>query len=157
MIDRTTGSVVGHLLRASGLALATLLFQGLYLLIDLYWVSLLGTDAVAAVGVSANLMFLVLGATQMLASGTTTLVSHAVGRRALDEASLLLNQALSLAVVTGSAFAFAVLMFRGTYVTMLAADANISALALTYLTWFLPAMALQFCQVALGSALRGSG
>ncbi len=157
MIDRTTGSVVGHLVRTSGLALATLLFQALYLLIDLYWVSLLGTDAVAAVGVSANLMFLVLGATQMLGIGTTALVAQAVGRRALDEASLLLNQALGLAIVAGTVFVSLVLMLRGTYVRMLAADANISALAEAYLTWFLPAMGLQFCSVVLGSALRGSG
>ena len=36
------------------------------------WVGRLGTDAVAAVAVSGNLMFLVVAATQMLGVGTTT-------------------------------------------------------------------------------------
>ena len=61
--------------------LVTMLFQTLYVLVDLYWVGRLGTEAVAAVGVSGNLMFVVLAATQMLAVGTTTAISHAAGRR----------------------------------------------------------------------------
>jgi putative MATE family efflux protein len=148
---------MGHLVRASGLALLTLVFQGLYLLIDLYWVGLLGTDAVAAVGVSSNLMILVLSATQILGIGTSTLVAHATGRRDTAEASMLLNQALGLSIVVGVVFLAVVLVLRGPYVDLLAADAKISALAATYLLWFVPAMALQFCLVALGSAVRGSG
>ena len=66
--------------------LVAMVFQTLYVLIDLYWVGRLGTDAVAAVAVSGNLMFVVLAATQMLGVGTTTLVSHAVGRKDHDTA-----------------------------------------------------------------------
>ncbi len=46
--------------------LVGMVFQTLYVLVDLYWVGRLGTDAVAAVALSGNLMFLVLAATQML-------------------------------------------------------------------------------------------
>ena len=61
--------------------LVTMLFQTLYVLVDLYWVGRLGTEAVAAVAISGNLLFIVLAATHMLGVGTTTLVAHAVGRR----------------------------------------------------------------------------
>jgi putative MATE family efflux protein len=157
MIDRTTGSLTGHLVRTSGLAMVTLIFQALYLLVDLYWVGRLGTDAVAAVGVSSNLMFFVLGATQVLGIGTTTLVAHATGRRDPAEASFLMNQALGLSFAAGGLFLIVVLALRMPYVHALSADAEISALAATYLLWFVPAMALQFCLTALGSALRGTG
>ncbi len=59
--------------------LVSMIFQTLYVLVDLFWVGRLGTDAIAAVGISANLSFLVLAITQMLGVGTTTLVSHAAG------------------------------------------------------------------------------
>jgi Na+-driven multidrug efflux pump len=81
MQDLTTGSVTSHLLRTTSFMLVSMVFQTLYVLVDLYWVGRLGTDAVAAVAISGNLMFLVLAATQMLGVGATTLVSHAAGRR----------------------------------------------------------------------------
>ena len=39
----------------------------------------------------------------------------------------------------------------------MSADAETAALAATYLLWFVPAMALQFLMVAMGSALRAVG
>ena len=92
MQDLTTGSLTRHLLKTTSFMLVTMLFQTLYVLVDLYWVGRLGTEAVAAVGISGNLMFVVLAATQMLAVGTTTLVSHAVGSRDRDRATLVFNQ-----------------------------------------------------------------
>ena len=81
MQDLTTGSLTRHLLKTTSFMLVTMLFQTLYVLVDLYWVGRLGTEAVAAVGISGNLMFVVLAASQMLGVGTTTLVSHAAGRK----------------------------------------------------------------------------
>ena len=86
MQDLTTGSLSRHLLKTTSFMLVSMVFQTLYVLIDLYWVGRLGTDAVAAVAVSGNLMFVVLAATQMLGVGTTTLVSHAAGRKDRDKA-----------------------------------------------------------------------
>ena len=81
MQDLTTGSVSRHLLKTTGFMLVTMVFQTLYFLIDLYWVGRLGTSAVAAVGIAGNLTFIVLALTQMLGVGTTTVVSHATGRK----------------------------------------------------------------------------
>ena len=88
MQDLTTGSLTGHLLKTTSFMLVSMVFQTLYVLIDLYWVGRLGTDAVAAVGLSGNLMFVVLAATQMLGVGTTTLVSHSTGARNRERANL---------------------------------------------------------------------
>jgi MATE family, multidrug efflux pump len=88
MQDLTTGSLSRHLLKTTSFMLVTMVFQTLYFLIDLYWVGRLGKEAVAAVGIAGNLMFVVLAVTQMLAVGTTTLVSHAaVGRIATTRCS----------------------------------------------------------------------
>ena len=123
MNDLTTGSLTGHLLKTTSFMLVSMVFQTLYVLIDLYWVGRLGTDAVAAVGVSTNLLFFVLAATQMLGVGTTTLVAHATGRRDRARASLIFNQAQGLSMAAGVLFLIAVLAIRVPYADALAADA----------------------------------
>src|SRR6187401_1059049 len=104
MQDLTSGSVTSHLLKTTSFMLVSMVFQTLYFLVDLYWVGRLGTDAVAAVAISGNLMFVVLAATQMLGVGATTLVSHAVGRKEHDTARLVFNQSLGLAATLGVLF-----------------------------------------------------
>ena len=157
MQDLTTGSLARHLLKTTSFMLVTMVFQTLYFLIDLYWVGRLGKEAVAAVGIAGNLTFLVLAATQMLAVGTTTLVSHAAGRKDRDRALLVFNQSQVLSAVCGVVFLALGMLLRRQYADTLGADPATAALAADYLLWFIPAMALQFGMVAMGAALRGIG
>src|SRR5688572_410642 len=137
--------------------LVSMVFQTMYVLIDLYWVGRLGTDAVAAVGLSGNLMFIVLAATQMLGVGTTTLVSHATGARNRERANLVFKQSQILALVVGGLFFLAAMATRRLYAESLSADAATLQLAAEYLLWFIPALALQFGLIGMGAALRGTG
>jgi putative MATE family efflux protein len=157
MQDLTTGSITRHLLKTASFMLVTMAFQTLYFLIDLYWVGRLGKEAVAAVGIAGNLTFIVLAVSQMLGVGTTTLVSHAAGGKQHDRALLVFNQSQVLSLVVGLIFFIVAMLLRGSYAATIGADANTAALAKDYLTWFIPAMALQFAMVAMGSALRGTG
>src|SRR5437870_10053364 len=104
MQDLTTGSVSRHLLKTTSFMLVTMVFQTLYFLIDLYWVGRLGKEAVAAVGIAGNLTFIVLALSQMLGVGTTTLVSHAVGRKDHNEGLLVFNQSQTLSMLAGLVF-----------------------------------------------------
>jgi putative MATE family efflux protein len=155
--DLTTGSVTRHLLKTSSFMLVTMVFQTLYFLVDLYWVGRLGKEAVAAVGVAGNLTFVVLALSQMLGVGTTTVVSHAAGRKDRDRAVLLFNQSQVLSLACGLVFLLVMMTLRVSYTRVLSADSVTAALAADYLLWFIPAMSLQFAMVAMGSALRGTG
>ncbi len=157
MQDFTTGSVSRHLLKTTSFMLVTMVFQTLYFLVDLYWVGRLGKEAVAAVGIAGNLMFVVLALTQMLGVGTTTMVSHAIGRRDGERALLVFNQSLALAVLVGGLFLALAGALGGVYARTLSADGATAGLAVDYLRWFVPALALQFPMVAMAAALRGSG
>jgi putative MATE family efflux protein len=157
MQDLTTGPVSRHLLKTTGFMLVTMVFQTLYFLVDLYWVGRLGKEAVAAVGLSGNLTFVVLALSQMLGVGTTTVVAHAAGRKDRDGAVLLFNQAQVLSLLCGVLFLIGGMALRRPYANALAADALTARLAADYLLWFIPSMALQFSMVAMGAALRGTG
>jgi putative MATE family efflux protein len=157
MQDLTTGPVTRHLLKTTGYMLVTMVFQTLYFLVDLYWVGRLGKEAVAGVGIAGNLTFIVLAITQMLGVGITTLVSHAAGQKDHARALYIFNQSQVLSVVVGAAFLVLGMALRMPYVNALGADDRTSTMAAAYLLWFIPAMALQFGMVAMGSALRGTG
>ena len=157
MQDLTTGSLVRHLLKTASFMLVTMVFQTLYSLIDLYWVGRLGKEAVAAVGISGNLSFVVLAISQMLGVGTTTLVSHAAGRRDKPQALLVFNQSVVLSSLAGVIFFVLAMALRTAYAGRFAADALTADLTSDYLLWFIPAMALQFGIVAMSAALRGTG
>lgn len=157
MNDLTTGSLARHLFATAGFMLFTMVFQTLYFLADLYWMGRLGKEAVAAVGVAGNLTFVVLALTQMLGVGTTTLVSHAVGRKDPDGARRVFNQSQSLSLIAGAGFLVVGLALTPAYASAFSADAATAALVRQFLWWFVPAMALQFALVAVSSALRGMG
>jgi putative MATE family efflux protein len=157
MQDLTTGPVSRHLLKTASFMLVTMVFQTLYFLIDLYWVGRLGKEAVAAVAIAGNIMFVTLAASQMLGVGTTTMVSHATGRKDREEALLVFNQSQMVAIVVAVVFfAFATLT-RGVYLRSLSADQATAEQAAAYLAYFVPALALQYGIVSMSAALRGTG
>ena len=157
MQDLTTGSITKHLLKTMSFMLVAMVFQTLYFLVDLYWVGRLGTQAVAAVGIAGNMNFIVLALSQMLGVGTTTVVSHAVGRKDKTEAQHLFNQSQAFAAVIGVAFLIAGLATASMYVRVQSADDATARLAIQYLVWFIPAMALQFPIAGMGASLRATG
>lgn len=157
MHDLTSGSISRHLLKTTSFMLVTMVFQTLYFLVDLYWVGRLGKEAVAAVGVAGNLTFVVLAITQMLGVGTTTLISHAAGRKDRERALLVFNQAQVLSALVAVLFLVAAMSIRQRYANAMSADPVTARMAADYLLWFIPAMALQFGLVAMSASLRGVG
>ena len=123
MQDLTQDTIVRNLIRTASFMLVTMVFQTLYILVDLYFVGRLGKEAVAGVAVAGNLQFVVLAATQVLGVGTTTLVAHAVGQRDHDRAQLAFNQSQTLSMIVGLVFVILSMALRVRYATMQSADA----------------------------------
>jgi len=157
VFDMTKGSVRGHIVRMMLFVLAGLVIQTLYSLVDIYWVGRLGKQAVAAVALSTNLMFVSLALTQMLSVGCVALVSQAAGRKDNETVQRLFNQSQCLSLCSGVVFLVLALASMGTYADRLSGDPETAALARSFLAWFIPSLGLQFAIVGLASALRGIG
>jgi putative MATE family efflux protein len=154
MKDLTKGPVGRHVVHLAAFIALTMIFQTLYFLADLYFVGRLGKEAVAGVSLAGNLMFIVLALTQSMSVGATSLISQSFGRKDRAHAQLVFNQAMVLSNLTGIAFGLLFFAVRGVYARRLAADATTAALGIEYLTWFVPALFLQFPLVIMGAALR---
>ena len=157
MRDLTEGSIARHLIALALPIAIGMLFQMLYFLIDLYFVAQLGEAAIAGVGAAGNVQFLAMALTQVLAIGTMALIAHASGRRDADDANLVFNQGLVLALACMALVLVGGYAGSGAYMRAIAADAATAAAGIAYLHAFLPGLALQFVAVTLGSALRGTG
>ena len=101
MKDLPQGPVTGRLIAMAVPIAIGMLFQTLYLLVDLYFVSGIGDTAIAGVSSAGTAGFVILALTQMLGVGTVALVAHAVGRKDQAEANLVFNQSVLLSGVCG--------------------------------------------------------
>ncbi len=157
MRDLTTGSIPAHLVRLALPMALGMIFQTLYYLVDLWFVTRLGDAAVAGVGSAGNVQFLVMALTQVLGVGTMPLIANAVGRKDRDDATLVFNQSVVWAAVCALLTLVLGYALSGPYMQAVGADAATREAGLSYLYWYLPGLALQFALVSTGAALRGTG
>src|SRR6185312_9646850 len=122
MKDLTHGSITRHLLEMATVMLIGMVGQTLYYLVDLYFVSGLGPEAIAGVGAAGNIAFVVLALTQILNVGTVALISHAAGRKDQPDANLVFNQSLALSALCGVFVLVAGYLLTAPYVRSIGAD-----------------------------------
>jgi len=157
MKDLTQGPIARHIFQMAAPMAIGMLVQTLYYLVDLYFVARIGDSAIAGVASAGNVMFIVLGLTQMLGVGTVALIAHAVGRKDQADANLIFNQSLVLSVACMAITLIGGYAVTGSYMRSIGADAATTAAGISYLYNYLPGLALQFALVAMSSALRGTG
>jgi putative MATE family efflux protein len=157
MRDLTQGAIWRHLVGMAVFIGAGLIVNTLYMLIDLYFVSRLGKEAVAGVASAGSAMYITMSVAQLVGVGSLALISHAVGRKDQADAQLVFEQALSLGLLIGALFLVIGYAIGGWAVAQITSDAATAHEARIYLYWYLPALGSMFVNSALGSALRASG
>jgi len=157
MRDLTQGAIWRHLVSMAAFIAAGLIVNTLYMLIDLYFVSRLGKEAVAGVASAGSAMYITMSIAQLVGVGSLSLISHAVGRKDQADAQLVFEQALSLGMLIAVLFLVVGYSVGGWAVGHITSDELTATQARIYLFWYLPALGSMFVNAALGSALRASG
>jgi putative MATE family efflux protein len=134
-----------------------LLVIAAYSLADSFFVSTLGTDAGAAIGVVFPLHVLIQAVGYTLGMGAGSLLSRALGRRERTVASSFAFSALIYSLLFGCAITLLGLHFRQPLLSLLGTPPSVRALAEAYLLpllWSAPAMCATF---VLSQLLRAEG
>ena len=134
-----------------------LLVIAAYSLADSFFVSTLGTDAGAAIGVVFPLHVLIQAVGYTLGMGAGSLLSRALGRRERTLASSFAFSALIYSFLFGCAITLLGLHFRQPLLSLLGTPPSVRALAEAYLLpllWSAPAMCATF---VLSQLLRAEG
>jgi putative MATE family efflux protein len=155
--DLTQGSIARALVGMAVPFGIGMLFQTLYFLVDLWFVTRLGDSAIAGVSAAGTVTFVIMALTQMLSVGTVALVANAVGRKDRADANLVFNQSLVLAAGCALVTLLCGLLLTGYYVRTVSADPAVAAASASYLYWYTPGLALQFAVAVMSSGLRGTG
>jgi putative MATE family efflux protein len=144
-----------------GLALPTLMViaaQIFVAVLEVYWISRLGTDAVA--GVSLVLPLFVLMGTMSnggIGGGVSSAIARAVGGAGADDAGALLSHAVMIALAFGAVFTGVMLIAgRPIYAALGGSGAALDQ-ALSYSNWVFGLAVPIWLVNLIGSALRGAG
>lgn len=153
-----TGPILPTLLALTLPVIAVIFAQTFVAVLEAFWVSRLGTDAIA--GVSLVLPLFVLMGTMSnggIGGGVSSAVSRAVGAGRIEEANALLAHTIVIAIVFGLIFTIGALACgRAAYAALGGSGAALAA-ALTYSAWAFGGSVVIWIVNLIGSALRGAG
>ncbi|HLT58680.1 MAG: MATE family efflux transporter [Limnochordales bacterium] len=158
MRDFTTGNIWHHILAFSWPMFVGNLFQVLYNTVDSFWVGrFIGADALAAVSVSAPVVFALVALIMGLTMATTTLVAQYRGAR--DDVQVRRTVANSLLTITALGLVSSAVgyIYRVPILRLMRTPESVLEPAAVYLGIFLLGLVPMFLFNVVSSILRGLG
>jgi len=137
-------------------SITTFALQSLVGLVDLVFVSRLGSDVVAGVGIGAQLQFGALSLIAAIATGTVALVARATGAGDRRSAEAVLRSSLLLATGLGVVL-MAATPLAATFIALFGVDPAVVAIGGAYLRILLLGGIPLAISITFASALRGAG
>jgi putative MATE family efflux protein len=153
-----SGPVVPTLLKLTFPVVAVVVAQTFVAILEAYWVSRLGTEAVA--GVSLVLPILILMGTMSnggIGGGVSSAVARAIGAERQGDADALLIHTVIVALAFGLAFALGTIFLAPRLYSSLGGHSQTLGFALTYSAWVFGGAPLIWTVNLLASAMRGAG
>ena len=135
----------------------TMLLQTFNSFLDRFFVGHLGSDALAAVGVGGQFMFLLFSVGMSISVGTSALVARFAGAKETDQAKLAANQSLWIGVIAALLSLAVVWPLRHLVIGWMGVNAHAAELCVRYLSLTLLGIPALFVMLILSSVFRGLG
>jgi len=131
--------------------------ESVFAVADAFFVSRLGADALATVGLAESMLTLVYGVALGLAMGTTAMVARRIGEKRPEAASVVAVQAVALAVVLSLVTGIPAFMYGGRLLALMGASPSIIAVGSGYTSILLGTNLVIMLLFVHNAIFRGAG
>jgi putative MATE family efflux protein len=130
--DYTTGSLNRSILLLAIPMVLEMVLESLFAVVDVFWVSRLGADAIATVGLTESVLTLVFAVGMGLGMSTTAMVARRIGEKDKDGAAVSAVQAVFLGLIVSLALGLPFFVFAPRLLTLMGASPTIIASGANY-------------------------
>lgn len=153
----TQGSIQRAIFLLSVPMVLEMVMESLFAIVDVFFVSRLGTDAVATVGLTESLLFIIYSLAIGLSMATTALVARRIGEKHPEAAAEVAVQASIIALFLSILIGLAGFLFSDKLLIMMGASPSVIASGLGYTQTMLIGNATVFFLFLLNAVFRGAG
>ena len=155
--DLTKGDIKKQLWSLAWPLMLSVFFHTLYNIVDVFWVSKISPEAIAAVSISQIVLFAMVALSMGITVGSGVLMSMHIGANKIKEAERVLGQSFVLASVAGIFFTIVSLIFRNELLTISGASGLIFEPALDYFIIVAGGSILLFILITIMFAFNSQG
>jgi putative MATE family efflux protein len=134
-----------------------LVLESTFAVVDIYFVGRLGSSAVATVGLTETMLFLLYAIGIGLAMAVTAVVARRVGEGEREAAAVTAVQAIWIALMASVPFAIVGIMFAQDLLRLMGADAWTLEHGYPYMQWALGGNAVILLLFTINAIFRGAG
>jgi putative MATE family efflux protein len=155
--DYTTGPIGRAILLLAVPMVLEMVLESVFAVADIFWVSRLGADAVAAVGLTESLLTLVYALAMGLGIGATALVARRIGQKDAEGAARAAVQALALALIVSAVLGTAGALLAPRLLALMGASPAVIETGRGYATIMLGGEAAIIVLFVVNAVFRGAG
>ena len=157
-VDQGDGKAVRRaILQLTGPSLVEMLLINFMQMLSMILVGRVGAEAVAAVGLTSSVYFLLIAAFMTLDTGTTVIVARAVGAGNIQEANHAANQSIMMNIVMSIVVIVLGYTFAGDLLRIMGASDSVVAQGKRYAEILFLSTGFNTISMVLTSILRGTG
>jgi putative MATE family efflux protein len=130
--DYTAGSLNRSILLLAIPMVLEMVLESLFAVVDVFWVSRLGSNAIATVGLTESVLTLVFAVGMGLGMSTTAMVARRIGEKDADGAAISAVQAIFLGAIASIALGLPFFMFAPKLLALMGASPAIIASGVNY-------------------------
>lgn len=155
--DLTQGSIASTLYKLTAPMVLGIFAIFLFNLVDMYFISLLGTEPLAAVSFTFPITMTVMNLAIGLSIGTGAVIARAFGQKDMNAVRAWINSALGLALLLAISVCGLVFVFQESIYELLGAKPALVPLISEYLNWWLLGGFMLVVLIVINATVRASG
>lgn len=155
--DLTQGSVARTILAMAGPLVLAFSLQTMFNIVDTLFVSMLGSDHLAAISVTFPVVFIFIAVAGGLGSGATALISQSLGRKNLKEANNISMHSLIIALVLAVIVAVMGILFSPLLFQYMGVSGEILEMTISYANLIFIGMIFMFIGFISSSIIQSDG